>query len=292
MTAPTTTTERTGYFAPTTRRAALDLLADGGPTTVIGGGTLVYPRLARDVPTPRRLVDLARLPGIDRITTEGHGVTTLGAAVTYGALARSPQTPMLLRILAAGITGGPQIRNQGTVGGSACYANPSSDVPGALVALDADLVLADASRERRLAAREFFRGPFATALKKGELLVAVEVPDISGSWGYAKLKHGGSGWPVATASAFLAHTGNGSISAVSVSLGAVAAVPVTVDVPPDLAVRAADADPSARTGLRDLVEAADPDWWTDEQADATYRRRVAGAVAARALSRALNGDPA
>ena len=165
-------------------------------------------------------------------------------------------------------------------------------MPGALVALDATVVLADTRRERRLPARDFFRGPFATALGVGELLVAFEVAEPgAGTWGYTKLKHGGSGWPVATASAHVVRIGDGAIASVRLTLGAVAAVPVTVGVLPDLAVRAAGADASARAELRDLVEAAGPSWWTDEQADATYRRRVAGAIAARALARALDGDP-
>jgi CO/xanthine dehydrogenase FAD-binding subunit len=162
------------------------------------------------------------------------------------------------------------------------------------VALDAVVVLADTAHERRLPAREFFRGPFATALGVGELVVGFEVPDtaMTGAWGYTKLKHGGSGWPVATASARVIRAADGSPANVGLTLGAVAAVPVTIGVPPDLAARAAGADVAARAELRDLLEAAGPDWWTDEQADATYRRRVAAAIAARALARALEGEPA
>jgi aerobic carbon-monoxide dehydrogenase medium subunit len=281
---------RPDYVAPTTLEAALGLLADGGPATVLGGGTLVLPRLAREVPTRRRLVDLARIDDLGRLVTTD-GTTTIGATVTYAGALGSPACPPLLRLLGRGITGGPQIRNQGTPAGSACYANPSSDVPGALVALDATMVLADVHRSRRLPAREFFRGPFTTALDVGELLVAVEVPDPAptAAWGYRKLKHGGSGWPVATASAVVDRDPDGAITAARVTLGAVAAVPFTVALPPALL----DDVASERTAaaVRDLVASADPEWWTDEQADATYRRRVAAPVAVRALSDALAVTP-
>jgi CO/xanthine dehydrogenase FAD-binding subunit len=294
VTATLTPAGRAGYFAPTTLDAALELLVDDGPTTVVGGGTLVYPRLAREVPGPRRLVDLARLPGIDRLVRHDDGTTTIGAGVTYAAL-RSPDGPPLLRTLAGGITGGPQIRNQATLGGAACYANPSSDAPGALVALDATVVLAAAGRERRLPAADFFRGPFDTALEAGELLVAVEVPPSAagGAWGYAKLKHGGSGWPVATASAHLTRGPDRALVAARVTIGAAAAVPVSVELPPELVAELSGTGTSRplATALRDLVDAAAPRWWSDEQADATYRHRVAPTVAARALDRALDGAP-
>src|SRR5262249_37622932 len=156
-----------------------------------------------------------------------------------------------------------QIRNRATAGGSACHANPSSDVPAALVALEATLVLASDAGERRLPAPEFFLDAFTTAVRPGELLVAVELPALGPEvrFGYAKLKFGESSWPILTA---IAIVGTGDM--LRVVLGAAAAVPVAVEVS-----RASDLDDAVRGALEEP--------WSDVLASSEYRRRVAPAVA-------------
>ena len=129
---------RTRYHAPATLGESLALLTDDPDVTVIGGGTIVMAASA-GVPRTAALLDLHRIPGLAEIQ---QGVTTtLGATTTYTRLLTTPAAPPLLRRIAGGITGGPQIRNQGTIGGSACYANPASDIPAGLVALDATMVV-------------------------------------------------------------------------------------------------------------------------------------------------------
>jgi len=155
---------RTRYHAPATLGEALALLTDDPDVTVIGGGTIVMAASA-GVPQTAALLDLHRIPGLAEIQ---QGVTTtLGATTTYTRLLTTPAAPPLLRRIAGGITGGPQIRNQGTIGGSACYANPASDIPAGLVALDATMVVHRQERQRRVPARDFFAEPFRTDLQAG-----------------------------------------------------------------------------------------------------------------------------
>jgi carbon-monoxide dehydrogenase medium subunit len=70
----------------------------------------------------------------------------------------------------------PAIRNRGTFGGSCALADPAAELPACAIALGATFVVAGRKGERRVAARDFFRGLYATALKAGELLVAAEFP--------------------------------------------------------------------------------------------------------------------
>jgi carbon-monoxide dehydrogenase medium subunit len=70
----------------------------------------------------------------------------------------------------------PAIRNRGTFGGSCALADPAAELPACAIALGATFVVAGKKGERRIAAEDFFKGLYATALKTGELLVAAEFP--------------------------------------------------------------------------------------------------------------------
>ena len=163
------------YTRPTDVDGVTAALADGD-AVVVGGGTMVVPEMTHGRVRPSAVVDLARagLAGI----TRGDGAWVVGAMTTYTELERSAVP--LLATVARGITGGPQIRNRGTVGGSASHANPSSDVPAALVALSARLRLAKTGGVREVAAADFFVGAFRTAREPDEVLTAITVPDTDG----------------------------------------------------------------------------------------------------------------
>jgi carbon-monoxide dehydrogenase medium subunit len=174
--------------------------------------------------------------------------------------------------MAAGVTGGKQVHNQGTLGGSACYANPSSDVPAALVGVSATLRLANAGGTRDVDAAEFVLGAFRTLLEPRELLAEIVVPAApEGSrFGYYKFKLSESSWPIATATCLVGNDG----AIARLSLGGVSPRPVLVSK----AEGAAEA-----TAVQAAVEATDFEPWTDAVADGRYRRRIASVVAKRAF---------
>jgi len=275
---------RTRYHAPATLGEALALLTDDPDVTVIGGGTIVMAASA-GVPRTAALLDLHRIPGLAEIQ---QGVTTtLGATTTYTRLLTAPAAPPLLRRIAGGITGGPQIRNQGTIGGSACYANPASDIPAGLVALDATMVVHRQERQRRVPARDFFAEPFRTDLQAGELLTAIEIPTPPPAtrWGHAKLKHGESSWPIAVAVARIDRRPDGRIASASVTLGAAVPTPLTIAL--DLPEHLTELDQDHRRMIGAAVDRAAEQWWSDDLADRVHRRRVGPVIAARAVAAAL-----
>src|SRR5438034_798571 len=121
--------------------------------------------------------------------------------------------------MAIGITGGGQIQNRGTVGGSACYAFPSSDVPAALVALGATLRLASAGGRREAAAADFFTGAFGADVRPGEVLAEIRIPapPAGARQGYYKFKLCESSWPIATAACVLGGDGASTLALGGVS---------------------------------------------------------------------------
>jgi carbon-monoxide dehydrogenase medium subunit len=105
-------------------------------------------------------------------------VLTIGALTRHVDLQRSPEiaahAPLLTEAIAH--VAHPAIRNKGTIGGSLAHADPASELPACMVALDATIVIRGQTGERRVAARDFFTGIHETALSANELLTAVELP--------------------------------------------------------------------------------------------------------------------
>ncbi len=269
------------FHRPAGAAEAVATLAELGPDAmVLGGGTMLVPALGRRELATKAIVDPSRL-GLDRVDPGGDGGLILGARVTYTTLLRSPlvaERAPLLRTIAGTITGGAQIRNQGTIGGSACYANPSSDVPACLVALQARLALLGPDGERVLAAAEFFRRAFETAREPTELLTRIEIPAGDAACGYYKLKLAESSWPIATAVARRDATGARLV------LGGVAATPIVL-------AAAGPPENGNGPGVFDAeVEAAITDPYDDVLASGEYRRQVAGPVARRAWKRMEEAD--
>lgn len=265
-------TQRFSYEAPTSAAEAAEIVGRAPDvTTVLGGGTWVVPELSQRRRRADVLVDL-RQAGMDRVEQHGDRVV-IGAATTYADVVGSQAAPAVLRELARGITGGAQIRNQGTLGGSACYANPASDVPGALVALDATMVIRTHTGGREVAASEFFLGAFSTCLAPDELLESILIDsDLAGRTAtHIKFKVAEGSWPIVTATCVTA--ADGSVD--NVVIGGAAHVPFRVPVN-DLADLA-----------HDVVDAI-PEPWEDVLASGPFRRHVAGVLAGRVVATTLN----
>ena len=158
------------YHAPETLDEVLSLLAEhGDEAKLLAGGQSLVPLLNFRLVRPARVIDLNRVAGLDGLE-DGR----LGAMTRSRTLERASEVPLLRR--AVRYSGHAQIRNRGTVGGSCAHADPASELPCALLALDAHFRLRSARGERVVAADDFFLGTFATALAPDELLVEIEVP--------------------------------------------------------------------------------------------------------------------
>ena len=144
----------------------------------LAGGMTTIPSMKLGLATYKDIIDIKKIKKLSGIKVIGKSVT-IGATTKHAEVANSKdvkKTIPSLAALAEGI-GDPQVRNRGTIGGSIANNDPSADYPSACLALDAVIH----TNSRKIEASKFFKGMFETALKKGELIQAVEfqVPDKS-----------------------------------------------------------------------------------------------------------------
>lgn len=177
-----------GYFAPTDIGDALKLLADyGKKANVLAGGTDLVPAINYYELKPQNLIYIGNL-GLDEIK-EKKGTLILGAAATTARIAASDVVARKVPILAqaASLSGSVATRTVATVGGNLANASPAADLACALMALDAEIVLASAKGNRTVPIAEFFKGPGETVRKPEELLQEVHVPVGDGKTAFMKL---------------------------------------------------------------------------------------------------------
>lgn len=166
------------YAKPRTLEEAFALLAHHGDgAKVLAGGQSLIAALNMRLATPSILVDLTAIPGIDGIQLRGDHLA-IGALVRHRAIEHSElvakHAPLLSQ--AAPHIAHVAIRNAGTLGGSLAMADPAAEWPACCVALEARIIAASAKGERRIAASQFFKSLFTTALAPDEIITAVEVP--------------------------------------------------------------------------------------------------------------------
>jgi len=169
---------RFAYARPASVAEALALLdRHRDDARVLAGGQSLVPMLNFRVAAPKVLVDINRVSALSGIkVTRTH--VRIGALTRHVELERSSEVAKHLPLVAAAIPhiAHPAIRNRGTFGGSCALADPAAELPACALALGATFVVAGKKGERRVAAEDFFKGLYATALKPGELLVAAEFP--------------------------------------------------------------------------------------------------------------------
>ncbi len=169
------------YRAPASLEEALGVLAEQGDAAkVMAGGQSLIPLLKLRFAQPSLIVDIGRMPGLAGIK-KNNGWVSIGALTRHVDLERGKDVPRRLSLLpeAAHWIADPLVRNQGTIGGSVCHADPSGDWGSVILALDADLVARSAKGERVIHAADFFQGPFTTALRPDEILTEIRIASSS-----------------------------------------------------------------------------------------------------------------
>jgi len=166
------------YARATSVGDALELLvAHGDKAKVLSGGQSLMPAMNLRLISPELIVDIGEISELRGIAVSG-GVLTIGALTRHVDLANSSEiaahAPLLTEAIAH--VAHPAIRNRGTLGGSLAHADPASELPACMVALNATIIARGQAGERRIPAEDFFKGIYETDLSTQELLVAVELP--------------------------------------------------------------------------------------------------------------------
>jgi carbon-monoxide dehydrogenase medium subunit len=166
------------YARATSIPHALQLLAShGDKAKVLSGGQSLMPAMNLRLVSPEWIIDIGRLDELRGIVVIDDTLR-LGALTRHVDLAHSKDIAQHAPLLADAIAhvAHPAIRNRGTVGGSLAHADPASELPACMLALNAVMVIQGQGSERRVAAKDFFTGICQTALAPEELLIAVEIP--------------------------------------------------------------------------------------------------------------------
>ena len=184
---------------------------------VIAGGQSLLPLMKLRLARPTTLVDIGRIAGLVGTRYTEDGGAEIGALTTYAQV--MAETKLEWARDAVANIGDVQVRNRGTIGGSVAHADPASDAPAILLALDYSAVLRSSRGERVVPLDGFFTGAFTTTAEDDEILVAVRRPRLPDGVGgaYEKLTQPASGYAMVGVAAVIARSG-GSISHARVAL--------------------------------------------------------------------------
>jgi aerobic carbon-monoxide dehydrogenase medium subunit len=191
------------YVKAKSVKEAADFLAANPEAKLLSGGMTIIPTLKQRLAKPSHLVDIGHLQELRGIEVKG-GKVVVGAGTTHFDVASSAALAKAIPALAelAGVIGDPQVRNMGTMGGSVANNDPAADYPAAVLGLNATIV----TTKREIAADQYFKGMFATALDDGEIIVRFEFP-VPKAAAYCKFAHPASGY--AMTGVMVADTGSG-----------------------------------------------------------------------------------
>ena len=166
----------------------------GSDAKLLAGGQSLLPLIKLRITRPSALIDLGRLSDLTYVREDGDQIA-IGALTRYSDLEHNDVLKRACPLLAAACSevGDPQVRHMGTIGGACAHADPASDVPTALVCLEAELVV---NGDRKIPAQDFFQGVFMTAMSPQDVLTEIRVPRTTGGWAYEKFHPRAQDWAI------------------------------------------------------------------------------------------------
>jgi carbon-monoxide dehydrogenase medium subunit len=268
------------YARPASVDEAVALLArHGADAKILAGGHSLLPAMKLRLAQPKVLIDLGRVQGLRTIDQREGGVV-IGAMATHDEVAKSPllQSECPLLSETARHIGDAQVRNRGTIGGSLVHADPAADWPAAILALDAELVLAGPRGRRTVPAQKFFVDLLQSAAGPDEILCEIRVPAGLTAAAYVKTEQKASGFALCGVAAIVERQGvRVAVTGVSTTPYRAAAVERALQGQTLTDERIAEASRHAATGASLL---------SDIHGSAEYRAHLAEVNTRRALGKA------
>jgi len=263
---------------------AVQMLKKNKGARLLAGGHSLIPSMKLRVAQPTLLVDIGRIKSLSGIKA-GKKEVKIGALTTHATVAASEDLKTACPILAeaAAVIADPQVRNRGTMGGNLAIADPASDYPTLMLALDATFTIVGSKGEREIEANKFFKDLFTTALKSDEVMTSIIVPaygNMPGMGGaYLKHRHPASGYAVVGVAAMIGLIG-GAVARAVVVVGGITANPMhAVAVESALAgLEPTEANIAAAADKMDIKATLG-----DSYASSEYREHLAKVMAKRAL---------
>ena len=264
---------------------AIELLGQHGEEAkLLAGGHSLLPIMKLRLAAPTVLVDLGRVDDLNYVRDEGDHLA-IGAMTRHTDMERDATLKEHCGLIAytASLVGDPQVRHRGTIGGSISHGDAASDLPSALLALDANFVVKGPDGERTVAAGDFFEDYLQTTLAPDEVLSEVRVPKLSGAgWSYKKFNRRAQDWAVVGVAAVVERS-NGSIGSARIGLTNMGSTPLRATAAENAL---SGADPSSvAEATSSADEGTSPS--SDIAASDEYRRHLARILSRRAVEEAL-----
>lgn len=267
------------------------LVEHGEDARVLAGGQSLVPTMNFRLAQPAVLIDLERVVGLDSVERR-NGDLAVGSMVRQRAAERDAlvrdNAPLIA--MALPFVGHVQNRNRGTIGGSVAHGDPAAELPAVAIALDARVRLVSSDNEREVAAREFFQGPFMTAIDHGEVLTEILFPIRSQARvSVQELARRHGDFALAGVVVTAEFDGDGAVSSIGTGAFGVASSVIRLQAVENLiAGKRLDAN-TIKEAAR--AAAAEPKRVTeDTHASETYRRELLGTMVARALADILGQE--
>ncbi|MGY1855811.1 FAD binding domain-containing protein [Modestobacter sp. SYSU DS0290] len=272
-----------GYADPSSVDEALRLLDTEG-AKVLAGGQSLLPLLSMRLAAPTTLVDINRVPGLDRVSASADGVR-VGALVRHSTLLASAEAAAVQPLLgrATANVAHPAIRNRGTTVGSIAHADPSGEMTAVLALTDGSVTVATPGGPETIGWRDFFVGPLETSVHGPAVVTEAffpALPERSGT-AFAEIARRKGDYAVCGAAVVVTLDENRRVAAAQAAYLSVGLVPEVHDLTDAVGGRPVEkADWTAAGELaRGLVE---PDG--DLHASADYRRLLVATLTARTLA--------
>ena len=265
------------YVRAESAEEAISLIGQhGDEAKFIAGGHSLLPMMKLRLAQPSVVIDIGRISDLSYIRDAGDHVA-IGAMTRHMDVETSDllreHVPLLAH--AAGHVGDPQVRHRGTLGGTIAHADPASDLPATTLALGATYVAQGPNGTREIAASDFYRTFFESALEPDEVLTEVRVPKMNGAgWSFQKFNRRAQDWAIVGVAAWRR---NGDSGVGLVNMGSTPILATSVSAA--LAGGASVADAAEQA-------AADAEPQADLNASVEYRQHLARVLTRRALDAA------
>lgn len=252
---------------------------------MLAGGQSLIPAMTLRHQAPAMLVDIGRIDDLRGTSSLPDGGLRIGAATTLDEIASSSQVRSRFTALAeaAESAGDPAVRNRGTIGGGLAAGHPAGDLIAAVLCLGGAINATGRRGGRAIAAEAFATGPYATALKAGEIITSVDLPAPQRGTGsaYVKLGHPGSGYAICAVAAAVTVGTDGTVAGGRIAVTGAADRPQRLST----AERALDGDAAeAAARARQAADEAGLDFRSDLAASADYRAHLTQVLTERAIA--------
>ena len=263
---------QTTYHRASSIDEAAALFAKGSEAKYLAGGQTLLPVMKQRLAAPSEVIDLARIKDLVGVELSGDTLTIKAATTYYDIMSNADvkkAVPAIVHLTS--VLGDPAVRYRGTIGGSIANNDPAADYPAAVLALGATVK----TNKRSIAAEDFFKGLFTTALADDEIITAVSFP-IPAKAGYSKMRLPASRFALTGVFVVKTKAGDVRVAATGASQSGVMRVPAI-----EAALKA-----NWSAAALDSVKISTDGLLADLQGSSNYRANLIKVMAQRAVTEA------